>query len=269
MPNGKLEGRITVPTGGWDLSLVETGGSSGTVTVPAATYYHSTAGSGSNDYAAELKAQLDSVGDATYTVTVDATESGTGKYTISATGGGVSAFAITWTDTDQRDLLGFSQGNLSSALTYTADDQARALWFPNFPVLTLNHSDTWRGWDESDLHDLESPAGDVYNVSGERKEVIGFEWQMTSAARTWIVDESTVNESFQRFWRDCIYGGGPGCTAGGAVRWHEDADTDATYGTYKVVGAREFKPGSAQEGWTGRFNIALSRCVRVSSELSS
>lgn len=270
MANGKLEGRITVPTGGWDLALTETGGggASGTVTVAAGKYYHSSAKDFATDFPAELAVQLDAIGNATYTVTVDATEGGTGKYTISATGGSVTAFAISWTDTDQRDMMGFSQGNLSGGLTYTSDDQAKLLWLPSKPPVTLALTDVWRGWHETDLHQLESPLGHVFSIAGERKTIMSMQFPLQAAAKTWRAQESTVNESFEQMYLDCIYGAGPGGTPGGPVRWHQDADTDGTYGTYYVVGMREWKPADVQEGWTGRYTISLPRLVQDPDEVT-
>ena len=40
MANYKIEGRLTVPTGGWAISALETtGGLSALVTIPAGDYY--------------------------------------------------------------------------------------------------------------------------------------------------------------------------------------------------------------------------------------
>src|SRR3990167_6449981 len=60
MAKPKVEAIITVPTGGWSVSVEEFTPNAGpvTVTVPAATYYLTTAGSGSNGLIAELVAQL-------------------------------------------------------------------------------------------------------------------------------------------------------------------------------------------------------------------
>lgn len=44
-------------------------------------------------------------------------------------------FSVTWTDTELRDLLGFSQGNLTGASSYIADDVSPLLWSPAKPLV--------------------------------------------------------------------------------------------------------------------------------------
>ena len=63
-----------------------------------------------------LKAALEAIGAATYTVTLSTT---TRKWTISASGGGVTKFDLTFNDAAKR-YLGFSAG-VGGALTYTGD----------------------------------------------------------------------------------------------------------------------------------------------------
>lgn len=69
----------------------------------------------------------------------------TGKVTFAAG----SAYTVTWTDTNLRDLLGFS-GNLSSASTHTADYTPESVWFPtrcraDNNEWTLDHKAQWKG----------------------------------------------------------------------------------------------------------------------------
>lgn len=52
---------------------------------------------------------------------------------VKLSAGGV--FSVTWTDIELRDLLGFSQGNLSGASSYIADDVSPLLWSPAKPLV--------------------------------------------------------------------------------------------------------------------------------------
>ena len=100
---GKLEARISIPSGGWAFAITDDVVSSQTVTIPNETFYHSSEDSLANDLAASIAAYINAVASDTWTVTISAGEGGTGKYTISADG---ATCEITWTDTELRDLLG-------------------------------------------------------------------------------------------------------------------------------------------------------------------
>ncbi len=80
--NGKLEAQITVPTGGWQIACTDDVGGPTTVTMPAGTYYHSSVGNLSEDFADALATAINAAMGATWTVTVAAGEAGTGKYRI-------------------------------------------------------------------------------------------------------------------------------------------------------------------------------------------
>src|SRR5688572_13471622 len=113
MAYSKLESRITVPSGGWEVSVQEFTPNAGPVAVTVAgqgNYYLSS----STALLAQIATALDANGTLTgdYSCTVSST---TGRVTLSATG--VATFSLTWTDTDHRDALGFT-GNLSGAASY-------------------------------------------------------------------------------------------------------------------------------------------------------
>ncbi len=271
MANGKLEGRITVAGGGGgSITVTETGGGGGsdTVTVPAATYYHSTAGSGSNDLPAEIAAQLNASGslNATYTVTVSAGLDGTGRYTFTASGGSVTAIAISFPSTDLRDVIGFD-GNVSGALVHTGQYHARSLWLPDCPPQLLNGGDSnWAGVDRADFSSTVSGAGHVYAISGQRAEINDITWEAVSRAKTWVVDETRQGASFQQFWRDVIFGGAAWSkNPAGPVKWYPDEDVDGTSTTYKIADGKQFEPGQLRRHWTGRWAISVNRMYVVPS----
>lgn len=252
---GKLEGQITVPTGGWDTTV---GG--GTATIPAGTYYLSSVGSGGNDFLAEVASQFGTAAATSCTCTASLGENGTGIVTITFG----SATAVTWVDTEVRDILGYA-GNLSSGTSHVSTKHARGVWLPNRPYITLNGGGTWAGWYESDYRSVENSAGYVWAHMGQYKTVNAIEWHSIKRARTWVANESTTNESYERFFLDCIWGTMSGGTPGGPVRFYPDADTDGTYSTYRLVDLKEFRPEQYSENWTGTWNISLPRMVKVPS----
>jgi hypothetical protein len=240
-------------------AMVADAGAGAAITLTAAkTYYHSSAGNDTLDLPAKLAALLDAAGAATYTVTIGAGESGTGLYTISATGGSVADFALTWTNTALRDLLGYT-GTISGALSHVATNNALGLWLPDGPPRSLcGISDPI---DESDETVTETTAGHVYRLTYSRKTVIdGLTYQGVSHAKTRIAGETTANASLQRFWRDAVQGDQSYL---GTLRIYPDADTDGTYSAYAVGAMSRCEPTALADGWLGYWTITFPRLVSV------
>src|SRR5687768_7257565 len=123
----KIEGMVTVPTGGWSVSVTEDPAATSTVTVAAGDYFPTSTTALLSAFSTALTSNSTLAG--TYTVSLDdASDSSTGKVTISAAG--VTTFAITWTSTALRDALGFA-GNTSAALTVTGDNASPYVNLPN------------------------------------------------------------------------------------------------------------------------------------------
>lgn len=263
---GKWESLITVPTGGWSCALTEVtdppgGGASAAAIdfVAAKTYYHSSAGNDTVSLAAKLKALLDAEGVATYTVTCDDGEGGTGRYTISATGGSVTEFAITWDEDGLRDVLGFTtDDDLSGALTYTSTDAAQGLWLPDGPPLYDEPGD------ESDETVAADKAGtNVHRLTYSRIIVISdLVYQGLSRGKSWIAGETYANESYQRFWRDAIQHDLSYLKAS-QIRWYPDAATDGTHTDYWVHAMPNAKYEAMVQGWRGLYNIRIPRLTEV------
>ena len=90
MARGRVEARITVPTGGWSVSLTITAiGGPYTVTVAAGNYFPT-------DLLSTLQTQLDAAtgGDGAFTVSASWGEAGTGLVTIAHA---TQTFTLTWT----------------------------------------------------------------------------------------------------------------------------------------------------------------------------
>lgn len=256
MANGRWEGRIKIPTGGWSIAVTDSGGGPETISLTAAnTYYHSSAGNDSVDLGAKLKALLDanSTLAGTYTVSIAAGEGGTGKYTISATGGG--NISITWTSTALRDLLGFT-GNLSGAASYTGTNHAQALWLPTCPVETRYglSSDGLKLRDGSVALAPDGTYKAIVYASHTRNEYV-YPW--IRAARCIQAEESTTNESFERFWHHVIAGDGAWAEAGAELRWYKDAADDATFKTFNVTDVSRPMYDRALDEFAGLWKVTL------------
>ncbi len=253
MSSGKLEARITVPTGGWDTTV---GGV--TKTIPAGTYYLSSPGSGARDLLDEVAFQFGAS-----SVAGSFGENGTGLVTIQFSG----ATAITWIDTDLRDLLGFT-GDLSAATSHVGTKHARGIWIPQQPPLRLNAGGHWRGLREGDYRSASNPAGYVWAVMGQERVVMELlVWSGITQQKVWIENESNsgyVNQSLERFWRDGIWGTTTAWgTAGGPIRFYPSAALDTDYGTYKILDSARFEPEPHNMGWVGLWKWQMPKMVMV------
>jgi len=265
--HGKLEGRITVPSG-VTIAIVDSGGAA-TCAITAGDYYLSTPGSGVNELIFQLQVDLTSSGAGdVWAVSIDAGEDGSGKVTIDDTqmhsGGG---WSITWTSTVLRDILGFAGDISGSTTAQTGSNHAKYLWIPDCPIISPYGAGD-DGTSETDARTVESPAGHVSVLYSQRKTVLELSWEALSHAKTRIAGESTTGESFEQFFADVILGEDRWATVpGGPIRVHWDAADDATYTTYAAAGeiAKGFRPEQVQQGWIGLWKHRLDRLVKVPS----
>ena len=232
----KLEGLITVPSGNWTFQYYD--GATWTVTIPAANYYLSSPGNASAGLLATVQYQLNVIPNNTCTVTMSST---TGKVTITNTE--PANFQITeWTSTALRDVLGFTAVLGPDNTTFTSPEAAESLFLPNCgrgPSYLAPDGD--EGAEESDLTIAVSPAGNVRAYGYGRRFVDALDFPALKSSKTWISDESTVNESLQRFWRAIM-------ATGTRFRYYPQADVDGTYVTW-IAEAATFQPKPVVPGW--------------------
>lgn len=224
----KFEAMIAVPTGGWAVSVVTAGDGPTTSTVPAGTYYLSSAGSGARSLLAEFEYQLDTdwTGIGGFTISLSAT---TGKVTIVGSVGGI--FELTWTSTALRDALGFADTITGTEVTGT--NQATHLWLPNVPAFGRRGTINARGARESDQSVTRAASGKVGHHVYNRYTVDRWTFRGLTKAKTWQEDEATTNESAERFWLNHL-------TTGQAFRYYIDATSATSYLTPSSL-AREYR----------------------------
>ncbi len=256
--NGKLEGAIHIPAAGWTFSLTDGSVTGQTVTIPGDGYrFLSNSGDLTDGLLLEMEQQMESYGDS-YTFALSDT---TGKVTVSNT----NAFSITWTSTDLRDVLGFT-GNLSSATSHESDDQCRALWLPDRPS-TRRNSGSWAGDHVADYSTSTAPDGSLYALMGPRRTELTLVWQGVTRAKVWTDNESTTNESFERFLLDCIWGEAGFGEPGGPVNFHPDETDDNSFNGYRVAEMLDTRDIFQQvsQDYVGVWSVTIPRLVKLPS----
>lgn len=256
---GRLEGRITIPSGGYNGTIDDSGGAGAAAwSVAAGTYYLNSPGSIGSSLIDALSTALNTAAPTdTITVSISASETGTGKVTITSTG----STAIVWTSTALRDLLGFT-GNLPAGTSWTGSAQARHLWLPNCAYKAPNAVGTWRGWRESDSRSVENAAGYGFNIMGQEKEVNALSWNAVGRHLVWEANATTENASWERFCRDAIWGVASWGTPGGPLRFYPDAGDSSVYVTYRAQNVADIKPEPLVPDYAGGpWRVELPRLL--------
>lgn len=247
---GKVEGRIKVPVAQWTATV-----GAGTATITTGTYYMSSAGSGASDFLQTVADAFATAGATTCSITASLGENGTGIVTITF---GV-AKAIAWIDTELRDLLGFTADS-ASATSHVSTRSARSVWLPSCAFMAPDiPSDNFKGLPFTDNKVVTNKAGYAWHVAGQMHYQLPIEWPAVSAAKTRISQESTVNQSYERFWRDHVFGSASWAKPGGPVRLYPNAATDTTYVEYRVLEPLgSFEPQALLESLpTGPHRVAM------------
>src|SRR5262245_25343303 len=124
----RCEGRITIATGGWAITVTEQTPNAGpeTVTIPAGDYYWTTTNGANAALTTTIGNALTANGTLTGTYTVSLATSSTGQSTISMTG--PQKFTATFGSTELRDALGFAGNLVFAANTHISEYQATYLW---------------------------------------------------------------------------------------------------------------------------------------------
>ena len=202
MIDGRVEGYFT-PSAAFTISVTTSAPATTLpVTVALATYGGITA------FCAVLQAALIAqkpLSSGTWQVTLSTGASGTGKVTIATTAG---TYSITWgASADQvalRDLLGFA-GNIGTGATATGTLQARGLWMPDCGM--KGDIDPAQAPLDDDVTMTVSPTGQVLTRSGSsRYKHTNITWEIVAKNRIWQSEETTTNQSYERFYGDVIRG---------------------------------------------------------------
>jgi hypothetical protein len=248
----KLDGQHTVPSGGYSVQVTEASPAAGPATVvvvaPGDHYLLEICAS----LAAALNADA-TLGGTDYAVTIDDnSETSTGRVTISV--GGPRTFALVWTSTELRDLLGFTANLPGGASSYQSANASPKIWLPDRPRSVGQAPDGSDAW-VVDGTTTVAPSGKRKRMAYAKRywNTLGFDH--VSRRKVWEDDETVVNESLESFY-DNVF------RPGYAFRYHPDRSVDGTYLAYFLDGesADSFAPERSinpqiDEWWNVRLRV--------------
>lgn len=218
-----VEGRLTVPSTGYSMTINVNGGGDQSVLVllPGNAYWPLS----SPSFLTLIQVALNFAEGGTWTLTYDGGDSGTGKVTLARAGG--LNFTVTWTDTALRDLLGFD-ADLSGAASYQSANACPWVWLPDrqrwFPPTPDGHD----GRPVVNTKITASPSGTTKALYlGGAHNVSMLLWRFLRARKVWRVMETVVNESFESFFDTVLSQGIP-------IRYHHDRSDNATYNQWRA-----------------------------------
>lgn len=247
---GRLEATITVPVGGWTVSVTTTAPAGPAVATIAAGDYYVSALLDAFDVA------LTAAVGGSWTVVQSTLETtGNGKTVITLA---THTFSLTWTSTDLRDALGYT-ANLGPGLgAYTSTNHAIGLWLPDCPKWTPYGDAVF---DEmTDLRQTIGPSGGVKDLQGNSYDALeGLRWDMVSNARA--IGKDTVG-SWQHFWSTIKTGRYSYIRAGKPCKLFWDSSSTTPANEVKLIAPNASLP-PVVDGWTGLYKVAIPMLVKV------
>lgn len=244
---GRLEGHITVPTGGWEADFVN-GAGTVTVTIPADRYTPS-------ELVTEINTQID--GHEDMAISISNGEQGTGRVTITNSGGD---YSVTWTDADMGTALGFA-GNISTTTSDTTGAaSAIGIWLPIVEKYSMYGDVVITGGGGSLVTDCTStvgPTGQVYTqITSRHRQHRRISWMGVALERALRNYETVENQSYESFALAVMYDCPSFITPGDEVVFRPDAaQSEAVTGRLLWPSDLDIPP--FVDAWVGRWNIEL------------
>lgn len=251
MSCGRLEAYITVPTGGWTLTLTITAiGGPCTITMTAGAYTVTT-------FLAALKTALDAASgaDGAFGVTINTTDrTGTGIVTITHA---TQTFTLVPGSTEMLGLLGMASMT-PAALTFSGARPMRGVWLPDSDI-SSTYGDGDEGHTEIDAGRTVSPTGQVRGLAyATRVRQPWIRWANVTRARARTSAEAALGDSFETWWLDTHSGRYTYFGSSPKVIVYSDSDTSTVLGTYRLIDRRTTEMVQAAPPWNGLWSIEIT-----------
>ena len=238
----RFESEIVIPASNWRLM-----GDANTAVILGGRYYWSSGPS----MLSMLETQINTLA-GSFAVTL------TPERKLSIVG---TSIAITWIDSELRDLLGF-EGDRAASSTHIGENQVKGSWTANADFDALNAGSD-AGPIRSDYRASRSPDGSIHALFGNSFRENEITWDVVCRRKTWAANEAIKNESFETFVNDCIWGRASWARPGGPLRWYPDATDDAFFFDYRVGNFRDFEPKQRLPKSTLYWRLSLPSLTQV------
>jgi len=259
--NGRVEALVTVPSS-TTVSATNSGGGPTSVTLPAASYFPTAAGSVTSVITALQTALNATRTPANWTVSLSTT---TGLVTINCTG----TWSLAWTSANLKSYLGFPSDISSASSAQTGTRQCRGLWFPDSPLLL----DTYptRAPRVSDKREQMSPTGSLIALVGNTyRRHRNLLWSAVPADRAWEAEATYDHASWEWFVDETQLGQQLSWfTPASPIQIYDHAGnvvgSEANDGTgvdgWQIVGLDSIEPKRSFGSWAGRWRVELPEIV--------
>lgn len=195
-------GRFELPTTAVDLTVeLSAGGGAQAVALTVAEYFMAGyTAEGTENLVEHLETQIKTV-DSAATVVLNLDGANAGKVTITLT----DDTQIVWVDSDLRDILGFSQGDITS--TSTGSDEARFVWLPSLDMSErpTNKTEFWEFTSTSKVD--HAPDGTPHGRAGKSTLTADIKYDLLDDLEVLIPAGAGVgtNKTFEKLFRTSIH----------------------------------------------------------------
>lgn len=185
-----LIGEVLIPTGGYAYTI------NGTSYGVAAGNYYLYDSTGTLSLLQQLEDDMDTEGITNASVFL--TEAGYVRITAD------DNFAIVWTDSEFRDLLGW-QATIASTTAATAPLKSPAFWSPAYPGLPGKSPSGMSGAKVYDTAITFSPDGQTGQSTRHHTSTIqNLSWNMVINSRVWTTDDTGLGGEYRKFYDDVL-----------------------------------------------------------------
>lgn len=205
---------------------------------------------------------------AQWAVTMSST---TGLVSISCSNGVVTpkAWSLSWTDTNLRDVLGFTANISNVTTTQTGAAQAKGLWFPDCSLTV--EGDPERAPLVSDAVASVTPTGRVVtHVGNTFRRHRSLTWSHVPIAQVWDAEATYENGSWEEFFTETQLGlGSTWFTPGSPIQIYDhngiQVGADASVAGWYIIGLNSIEPRKSVRDWTGLWRIEIPTLVAAGS----
>lgn len=192
-----------------------------------------------------------------------------GRVSIDWTGYTTPTWSLSWTDTNLRDVLGFTANISNVTTTQTGVAQAKGLWLPDCSLTV--EGDPERAPLVSDAVASVTPTGRVVtHVGNTFRRHRSLTWSHVPIAQVWDAEATYENGSWEEFYIETQLGlGSTWFTPGSPIQIYDhngiQVGADASVAGWYIIGLNSIEPRKSVRDWTGLWRIEIPTLVAAGS----